>query len=274
MNACQEVTVDSRRRGPGFTLIELLVVIAIIAILAAILFPVFAKAREKARQTACLSNQKQMGTAWLMYTMDYDELVLPWSTTGGSGGFAFIWDRLLQPYTKNEGVLLCPSAGDSFTSYTYSASVGGATAAEPIRSVASIGYPAQTPIISECVGGAAFTDQVNNIPGWSWSFIIPDAGGGQQARGVKYVNFVNGVPTNERMWMLSAERNLAGSIKANQHNDGANYAFADGHAKWFHFERDAAGRPIPARKNLDYDSDGVFGDDPAAPGGSTAGKYD
>lgn len=78
----------------GFTLIELLVVIAIIAILAAILFPVFARAREKARQSSCLSNQKQIGLAILMYNQDYDERVIQWriavpvGTPGaeGSGG--------------------------------------------------------------------------------------------------------------------------------------------------------------------------------------------
>ncbi len=67
----------------GFTLIELLVVIAIIAILAAILFPVFARAREKARQTSCLSNVKQLGLGFLMYAQDYDERLLPMSNSGG-----------------------------------------------------------------------------------------------------------------------------------------------------------------------------------------------
>jgi len=68
------------RRSRGFTLIELLVVIAIIAILAAILFPVFAQAREKARQTSCLSNEKQIGTAVIMYAQDYDEGMPAWSS--------------------------------------------------------------------------------------------------------------------------------------------------------------------------------------------------
>ena len=76
-------TVSSFRRA-GFTLIELLVVIAIIAILAAILFPVFAKARENARRTACLSNVKQMGMDWMMYVQDYDEQFPPSNTTAGT----------------------------------------------------------------------------------------------------------------------------------------------------------------------------------------------
>jgi prepilin-type N-terminal cleavage/methylation domain-containing protein/prepilin-type processing-associated H-X9-DG protein len=99
----------------GFTLIELLVVIAIIAILAAILFPVFAQAREKARATSCLSNHKQIGTAIMMYTQDYDE-VLPlcqvWQQPYfDAAGNSRLWtfSGLLQPYVKNRGAFLCPS---------------------------------------------------------------------------------------------------------------------------------------------------------------------
>lgn len=93
----------------GFTLIELLVVIAIIAILAAILFPVFARARDAARRSTCLSNTKQLGTAILMYAQDYDEVLVPPSTGVCQTATAFSWGDLIQPYAKNVGLLQCPS---------------------------------------------------------------------------------------------------------------------------------------------------------------------
>jgi prepilin-type N-terminal cleavage/methylation domain-containing protein len=99
-----------QRRHRGFTLIELLVVIAIIAILAAILFPVFARAREQARKASCLSNQKQIGTAILMYAQDYDEQLCPVSTGTCPGPAAFGWADLIYPYVKNVKVFDCPSA--------------------------------------------------------------------------------------------------------------------------------------------------------------------
>ena len=91
----------------GFTLIELLVVIAIIAILAAILFPVFAQAREAARKAACTSNMKQLGLALQSYATDYDGIMPPSQLP--SFGANVSWPTMLFPYVKNEGIFVCPS---------------------------------------------------------------------------------------------------------------------------------------------------------------------
>jgi len=93
----------------AFTLIELLVVIAIIAILAAILFPVFAKARAKARQTSCLSNLRQLGTASLSYVQDYDETYPP-NTYTYDGAVMHTWVDMQMPYMKNSQIVQCPEA--------------------------------------------------------------------------------------------------------------------------------------------------------------------
>jgi prepilin-type N-terminal cleavage/methylation domain-containing protein/prepilin-type processing-associated H-X9-DG protein len=114
------------RKRSAFTLIELLVVIAIIAILAAILFPVFAQAREKARQSVCLSNMRQVGLGLSMYAQDYDE-VLPYTPSSWVGNWGdpktppnFL--SVLVPYTKNKVVFVCPSAVDASVVYGKTAS--------------------------------------------------------------------------------------------------------------------------------------------------------
>ncbi|MBQ9358327.1 MAG: prepilin-type N-terminal cleavage/methylation domain-containing protein [Abditibacteriota bacterium] len=168
----------------AFTLIELLVVIAIIAILAAILFPVFAQAREKARQTQCLSNIKQVGTAWMMYTQDWDETACP---TYDLDTFSIWWDGkdntwvdgkfysdqgYLSPYTKNGQITGCPSfRGQSFdrqiTGYGYNVYIGGDYGGydanwngiykPPIAKVGAIVKPAETILFGDtaCNSGGA-----------------------------------------------------------------------------------------------------------------------
>lgn len=97
------------RTHSGFTLIELLVVIAIIAVLAAILFPVFSRARENAKKAACVSNVRQLLHASLMYATDYDRTLVPARCGRAPDSLGYTWCVLLQPYIKNEEILRCPS---------------------------------------------------------------------------------------------------------------------------------------------------------------------
>lgn len=139
----------------GFTLIELLVVIAIIAILAAILFPVFAKAREKARQSSCLSNLKQLSTAMLQYVQDYDERFSPvrdWESGNPAGSKAQTWMSMINTYVKSRGVYVCPDDSNTQLPATYVYPGGGA------------GLPAATAVFS-------------NVTNWHDSYLYNNAFG-------------------------------------------------------------------------------------------------
>lgn len=206
-----------QRTRKGFTLIELLVVIAIIAILAAILFPVFAKAREKARQTSCMSNVKQLGVAWMQYVQDYDEKYVYWTTTQGDNfPSAQPWWVVITPYTKNAQILNCPSETmvGPYVNYHNSMSVQyqpryGMNPNVQYRAgglpLAKINYPANLVVLADSC----------HPMGDSWRFAWPNAPGAWNSSPNKC--------TNARTDM---------DPDYTRHNGGTNYTFADGHAKW------------------------------------------
>ncbi len=195
-----------RNSATAFTLIELLVVIAIIAILAAILFPVFAKAREKARQSSCQSNLKQLGVACTQYTQDYDETV-PWYVDANYNFTTMAWYEITQPYVKNRQVLYCPSkpkgthATDYGANYPRVSTVGGRT------TLAQIQYPADTCFVSETEG--------QNAAGYDGNALYLCYSPFTYAIGSVSWAYYNGL-----VW------------PGGRHNGGNNVAYVDGHAKW------------------------------------------
>lgn len=143
--------IGKHRAKRGFTLIELLVVIAIIAILAAILFPAFARARENARRASCMSNMKQFGISMMMYAQDYDDRFPAVLAPNNSGSGYLIFDDAIFPYVKSNQVYMCPSAYSANTRcYAYNPWVAGWTnyfymyfaAPDPSRSINLSGIPA------------------------------------------------------------------------------------------------------------------------------------
>ncbi|HOM82029.1 MAG TPA: DUF1559 domain-containing protein [Armatimonadota bacterium] len=202
-----------RRRG--FTLIELLVVIAIIAILAAILFPVFARARENARKTTCLSNVKQLGNAMMMYVQDYDErfpgYYPPWPETGPGSS----WWEGIYPYVKNDKVFVCPSYPRQQTTWSYNAHVfplmpsygANASVANNGLQMAKLTEPASILLLGDCCHTMGSND---------WRFAWPKAPS------------ILGASPNA----CTITTNTEAQERATVHLGGSNIAFCDGHAKW------------------------------------------
>ncbi len=206
----------------GFTLIELLVVIAIIAILAAILFPVFARAREKARQASCLSNLKQIALSTMMYAQDYDEVMpISYITDAGSPGNVYGSTRFPQeivaPYVKNTQVFRCPSdsppsnyngAGGAVQPYfnnSYGINVTP-IAGDPANALPVVGMCGRSIAMHERPAEKVMWAETEN---WCASGCVAIAG-----------------------W-TSAPTGFGASVNAaNRHNKGLNVAYCDGHAKW------------------------------------------
>lgn len=228
----------------AFTLIELLVVIAIIAILAAILFPVFAQAREKARQTACMSNLRQVGLAVLQYAQDNDESFVHTELGGDvDDAHEYFWGDMLLPYTKNWNLLACPDTdvkmafkvsppapAASSEQWTYPYGINDVIAADCVSSddpackhvgvagqpLSAVIYPASTVLIADNLPSTTDTD---------------DGDGTNSPSGLAHSR-------HEINWQVGRRdiTKLAVDGKSQdgfpRHNGGFVLVLADGHAKW------------------------------------------
>jgi len=193
----------------GFTLIELLVVIAIIAILAAILFPVFAKAREKARQSSCASNLKQLGLAFLMYSQDYDERLPSYRMANSSPGCQINWWNQIPPYVKNTQIFICPSTQFSYPSGGYGANLSHVSPCGSCVAMGTIARPAQAFML--------------------WDAAIDGCATGSPVDGVESGPAVHSYcPV-----CVNCADLIGGSGASSRHNGGANVALVDGHVKWY-----------------------------------------
>jgi prepilin-type N-terminal cleavage/methylation domain-containing protein len=262
---CSQNKTEKANSKNAFTLIELLVVIAIIAILAAILFPVFAQAREKARQTACLSNMKQIALALVQYVGDYDETMpgasmsVPVSTLSNGGDARIPFDMQLMPYVKNNNVWTClsdhgtrnaPSDTAAYSwydssyepraiyrSYGYLASIYDA-AAQPDLNTGMSTYGGGTAGL-----GRGYILATFDAPSDTVAFAENYASVSSAANNASsYVGAVNGATmTNCDIWKLPGPNTdtiapgctgYASYVPGDGHFGGGEYVFADGHVKW------------------------------------------
>lgn len=255
----EQATLKNRRIG--FTLIELLVVIAVIALLAAILFPVFARARENARRTSCQSNMKQIGLGMTMYAQDYDETYPRAYWYGPSNATKGSWESQIKPYLgvsmpqfKREGLLNCPSDaqfrnGVVARSYALTAQAGSGSSWDS-------GTPCKITSIGDNSGGFAGPTAQDDDLGYCYSrgrklSEFPDTAGtlqlAEMPSGSNYMN-------NPHTSIVMSPVTNSGQIKSNcgvtlgvptcgqdngvdvttpYHLEGWNYLFVDGHVKWY-----------------------------------------
>jgi prepilin-type N-terminal cleavage/methylation domain-containing protein/prepilin-type processing-associated H-X9-DG protein len=247
--------MHARHRRRGFTLIELLVVIAIIAILAAILFPVFAQAREAARKTTCISNLKQSSLAILMYTQDYDE-VLPWAAYNPAGLPLIMWYDLVEPYIKvGAGGVMDPTFGPvgrrqvsfhicpTFRNNEIPIASGGPT---PVAFPAgqldpAMGYVTNgnlMPMNHTALPGVFFPGPISSLASIQGPASVVLLAHGRGVRPAVAGDDVTsactggeaGFPALPNPAITSASVYCAAR---HRHSGGSVYALADGHAKWF-----------------------------------------
>ncbi|MBC8103979.1 MAG: DUF1559 domain-containing protein [Cytophagales bacterium] len=256
------------RVSSGFTLIELLVVIAIIAILAAILFPVFAQARDKARQASCLSNEKQLGLAIMQYVQDYDEvfpLGIVYQNRFAQAPFSH-WQQMVVSYVKSEGVFGCPNDPDAGsaepanpwkgfrTSYAtngyfgYPASTGYRSALLGVigmqnpdagffitpdyqaRALAEVNRPAESVLLAER-HSLDMSNVSGRVPGDSFSNNYTNYGPGAVIAGVTWHDDGALIPDGART-DSKYPQGKNGGVSAHHSGDTfANFAFCDGHVR-------------------------------------------